>query len=318
MAVTIEQSPLGQVLAQGIRDMPGYLSQGYQRNLQERQHQLSVDQFAEQQKLNQLQLMEMQDNIRAHRKLNLMDAGGYENPMITKFFSNLQYGGGTFKANSAIPGGQVWTGTPFMSRDDARKEYEKILRASGREWNDQDAQYFEQHYEQAKAAETNKIWSELTTLQDSGYSDDDILYILSQGNMITGMDSFGNPTSFGGNKNLSDAIQSIYSDNTTTKEMKAFLQPYLKTKAMSTSEIVANALEAGAGTAMGIGAAGATERWWMDPKLKEAWKATDTGTDLTASKDDYKKRLDKAKEAKKKHQKYYKKRKKTKNYRNID
>ena len=286
MAVTIEQSPLGQVLAQGIQSIPEYRNMGYQRNLSERQQQMAEEQWSQTQKMNQIQMIQMQEQLSLNREANLMDAAGYQNP-VNKYFQDLKYQKGKFASNPSVPGGWEWTGSTAMpNEDEAWLQYQL---AAGGMTNAQDKKLFEQKYNDAMTSRANRVITELSRLRDTGHSDDDINYILSQ--------NMGGTI---GNQQFGDMISKVYNWEGLQQEHRTLLKPFLKKKSVSTTQMLTEAAKSLGGGALGAGGAvqfiEGRQRAGLEAEGKERFKKRSerTKTKLDAAK----KELEKAKKSK--------------------
>lgn len=287
MAVTIEQSPLGQVLAQGIQSIPEYRSMGYQRNLSERQQQMAEEQWAQTQKMNQIQMIQMQEQLMLNREANLMDAAGYQNPAVNQYFQDLKYQKGQFISNPSVPGGWEWTGSTAMpTEDEAWLQYEL---AAGGMTNAQDKKLFEQKYNDAMTSRANRVITEVSRLRDTGHSPDDINYILSQ--------NMGGTI---GNQQFGDMISQVYNWQGLQPEHRDLLKPYLKQKPISTTQMLTEAAKNLSGIGMGVGGATAfiegRQRAGLEAAGRERFKKRSerTKTKLDAAKTE----LEKAKKSK--------------------
>ena len=206
MAIEIQQSPLAAVLSQTIGTIPQMVQGGYERNLLERQQQLSEQQF----QMSAAQTALSMDNQRLQQmeyiKANMMDAAGYNNPAIETYFRNLQYQKGKLNINPNFSSGWEWTGkSMFPTKDQAYAEYQTLAEASAKPMKQSDDKLFDAQWSKTIESRTNRVLSEIAKLKQAGISDTDIKVILSE------------------NPELRSNIKSLYADDLVTPEIKAQL-----------------------------------------------------------------------------------------------
>lgn len=184
MAIEIKQSPWASALSQGISQIPSAIQGGYDRNLAERQFQLSADemamrklQFKDEQTMRQLEMAQ-------YAKSSGMDAGGYGNVELANWLTNMGSATGTFEADASVPGGMKWTGEGttgnLMSENEAWNEYKNRVDASGKTLTTSDRTAFEQAWARVVEKRHMRFSAELSKLEKMGYDADDVKWILDQ------------------------------------------------------------------------------------------------------------------------------------------
>ena len=192
----------------------------------------------QQERLNQQSVLEAQNTamqLEVYKKQHGFDAAGYGNLEVADYFEKLAYSPSSIK----MVGGELsYSGEDtFPTIDEAMKEYTRIATKGGKKMTDSDKRMFHQQWNEVVGIRNRMFTSELQTLNEQGYDEDDIKSVIASNPVLE---------------------QSIYNlKGHTDKESSMFYSKFLPKKSVDFFDRVSDSPVATVG--VGVGTAAAAE-----------------------------------------------------------
>tara|TARA_R100000458_G_scaffold31256_1_gene28654 strand:+ start:1122 stop:2462 length:1341 start_codon:yes stop_codon:yes gene_type:complete len=174
MAINIKENPIATAISQGISSIPSYIQQGQQMQTNQLNNQINM--------LNAVMAANTYNQEqKAYRKSQYMDALGYDNVAINELIQGWQYPTGKFEKDIDNPSGWKWTDenmdNVLPTKAEAWEQYKKAL---GGYSNQQDHAYFyEKLWPQIVASRNQSYQQEIANLTNLGVSQNDIRWIMA-------------------------------------------------------------------------------------------------------------------------------------------
>tara|TARA_R110002012_G_scaffold27682_1_gene88396 strand:+ start:2377 stop:3717 length:1341 start_codon:yes stop_codon:yes gene_type:complete len=202
MAINIKENPIATAISQTISSIPSYIQQGQQMQNNQINNQINM--------LNAvMQANTYNQEQKAYRKSQFMDALGYDNVAINELIQGWQYPKGKFEKDIDNPSGWKWTDEDANNALPTKAEaWEKYKETLGGYSNQQDHKlFYEQLWPQIVASRNQSYQQEISNLTNMGVSQADIRWIMAN-----------NPVFDKGLTNL---------QNSLPPEQQAAFKPYL-------------------------------------------------------------------------------------------
>ena len=189
----------------------------------------------QQERLNQQSVLEAQNTamqLEVYKKQHGFDAAGYGNLEVADYFEKLAYSPSSIK----MVGGELsYSGEDtFPTIDEAMKEYTRIATKGGKKMTDSDKRMFHQQWNEVVGIRNRMFTSELQTLNEQGYDEDDIKSVIASNPVLE---------------------QSIYNlKGHTDKESSMFYSKFLPKKSVDFFDRVSDSPVATVGVGVGTAA----------------------------------------------------------------